>query len=246
MARKTKPKEQKDNDFSGMIVPLNQSAKAKPTSPKKKNTPKRQTDPFKTEIIGPYADEMNHMMDDLLQFIEQAVQDQLQSDSIKVEDVRKFKKEKDDYSEIDHIPYKDELYCIERIMKIFADNEIEFEKFSPNLLIAQLESNGKLLIKNSSRAEIIRFEIPLIFKSKVTKAKKLEFLNQLNNEIAMIRFLLEDEGIGMACLEYHYGSGLFISHFLYFMEVIEGIVFDIYSDYENVLDLNAVGIIFDE
>lgn len=162
---------------------------------------------------------------------------------VSIEDPAVLQKENHDYSKINVVKYKEDLFCPERFQKLFTDNDYEIEMINERDFIVTTESGGVVLVRVSKYLPLVRYEIPLMFKARVSRTRKLNFMNEMMLKFPLIRAIMDDD-YEYVCAEYNYFDGLYIKQVLTLLHSIIDITYSIYTDEndEGLLNANAVGI----
>lgn len=170
--------------------------------------------------------EMNKLMDSL-------------NDDVVREDPSVLQKEKYDYSKISVIKFREELFCPERLQKLFTDNEYEIDMINDRDFIVISQTGCIVLVRVSKYLPLVRFEIPMLFKPRVTLTRKLKFINEIMSKYPVIR-MISDDDYSCVTADYNYCDGLYIKQVLTMFHLVADITTSIYIDDNHGLLVNPV------
>lgn len=163
--------------------------------------------------------------------------------TIPVEDPKVLQRDNQDYSKINLIKYKGQHFCSERLQKLFTDNDYPIEVINDRSFIVHHEDGGIILVRVSKSLPLVRFEIPLVFKARVSRIRRLNFMNEMMMRYPLIRVYIEDQYENVTA-DYNYCDGLYVNQVLTLFNAMKEITYTIYTEEneDNILDPGAVGI----
>ena len=159
------------------------------------------------------------------------------------ESVTQYRRTKKKQLELAHIPFKEKLFCLERILDLFIHHG-----FTKNQIIDQsfvtANSAGQLIfVEMLEEKPVIRMTIPIDFRKKTSIAKKREFICDIMQEFPFIRLHLDQDSEVMASVDYQYLSGIWVDQLITCAEILISDAETIYFNHKEILDIEDSGLV---
>lgn len=161
------------------------------------------------------------------------------------ESVTQYRRTKKKQLQLAHIPFKEKLFCLERIRDLFihhgfTKNQIIDQSFVIGNKVGQL-----IIVEMLKEKPVIRMTIPIDFRKKTSIAKKREFICDVMQEFPFIRLYLDQDSEVMASVDYQYLSGVWVDQLITCAEILISDAETIYLNYKDILDIEDSGLVPD-